>query len=227
MAGENKIVHFLRTLVPLTGAFLPRVLLTLLVLALGIAPLVLAFIFLRGEAFTFWLSAFAAVVPCVFIIISQDIVRTAFWLLCSLTGFAGFYILLGADFLAMTQILVYLGGIMILILFGVLLTARDPLVTRRMPRLNLIVPGMAAAAVLAAGIGFGLSNLAFVQKDGGQSVAQAVLEAPKGTTVYIIGKRLLTDFILPFELASILLLAALVGAAYIARRGEAGAEQQA
>ena len=193
---------------------------------LGVAVLIVAYAKLGGEAFTFWFSAAAAVIPGIFIIMSQDIVRTAFWLLCSLTGFAGFYVLLGADFLALMQVTVYLGGIMILILFGVMLTASDPAVSARVPRLNLIVPGLGAAAVIAFGLLSALGGVSFVQASSGVGVGSVTLPTPVGTTVDEIGTRLLTDYVLPFEIASILLLAALVGAAYIARRGAPTTQEQ-
>lgn len=200
------------------GKFLLAVAGAVVPFALGVAVLLTAYFMLGGAAFVFWACALAAIVPGVFILVSEDIVRTAFWLLCSLTGFAGFYVLLGADFLALLQVMVYLGGIMILILFGVLLTSKDPAVVRRLPRLNLIVPGLGAAAVIFAGVYSALKQTQW-RAVGGAAVSDALIAEPHGTTVFVIGERLLSDFVLPFEIASILLLAALVGAAYIARRG--------
>jgi len=201
--------------------FLSVVLKAVLPFGLSIAVILALYTRLGGPAFTFWLSAAAAVIPGLFIIVSKDIVRTAFWLLCSLSGFAGFYVLLGADFLAITQIMVYLGGIMILILFGVMLTSKDPLLTKRVRRLNNVMPGLAAAAVILVGLIAALQRLHFAEKGSGVDLtAVTQLPRPTGSTVEVIGERLLTDFVLPFEMASILLLAALVGAAYVARRGQ-------
>jgi NADH-quinone oxidoreductase subunit J len=208
------------------GRFLSAVAKAVVPLGLGIVVILAVYGGLGGAAFTFWLCAAAAVIPGVFIIMSEDIVRTAFWLLCSLTGFAGFYVLLGADFLALTQIMVYLGGIMILILFGVLLTAKDPAVTRRIPRLNLIVPGLGAAAVIFAGIYAAIKKTHFVNQ-AGTPISEAVLKPIPDTTVYRIGEQLLSNYILPFEIASILLLAALVGAAYVARRNALPSQRNA
>lgn len=208
------------------GRFLVAVLKAVVPFVLGIAVLLTVYAKLGGTAFTFWLSAAAAVIPGIFILMSEDIVRTAFWLLCSLTGFAGFYVLLGADFLALTQVMVYLGGIMILILFGVLLTAKDPAITRRIPRLNLIVPGLGAAAVIFAGVFVALKQTTFVSKANPEvAVKNADLAALPDTTVYTIGEQLLSNYILPFEIASILLLAALIGAAYVARRGAVASQR--
>jgi len=100
--------------------------------------------------FFFYLFAATSILPGVFVLATKDIVRAAFWLLLALSGFAGLYVLLGADFLAVTQVVVYLGGILILILFGVMLTHRDPAPVRRARRLNIVVPGIAGGAILAA-----------------------------------------------------------------------------
>src|SRR5580704_598005 len=109
----------------------------------------------------FYMFAVVSVLPGVFVLASRDIVRAAFWLLLSLSGFAGLYVLLGADFLAITQVVVYLGGILILILFGVMLTHRDPSLVRRARRLNIVVPGIAGGAVLAAAVAAAMTRAHF------------------------------------------------------------------
>ncbi|MBI4575364.1 MAG: NADH-quinone oxidoreductase subunit J [Planctomycetes bacterium] len=138
----------------------------------------------------------------------------AFWLLFSFAGFAGLYFLLGADFLALTQVMVYIGGILILILFGVMLTRRrdggDSGIARDgAPRgSGLVVQGVTAAGLL------GLLAAAVHTR-----TPWAVREAGEPAyTAAGLGDLLLTDFILPFEVASVVLLVALVGAAYIVRR---------
>jgi len=109
----------------------------------------------------FYLFAATSVLPGVFVLASKDIVRAAFWLLMALSGFAGLYVLLGADFLAITQVVVYLGGILILILFGVMLTHRDPALVKRARRLNIVVPGIAGGAVLAAAVAAAMTRAHF------------------------------------------------------------------
>ncbi|MEZ0229168.1 MAG: NADH-quinone oxidoreductase subunit J [Planctomycetota bacterium] len=100
----------------------------------------------------FYFFAAISILPGIFVLATKDIVRAAFWLLLALSGFAGLYVLLGADFLAVTQVVVYLGGILILILFGVMLTHRDPALVRKARRLNIVVPGIAGGAVLAIAV---------------------------------------------------------------------------
>ncbi len=158
-------------------------------------------------AIVFWLFAAIAVFPALMILIGRDIVRQAFWLLFSLSGFAGLYLCLGADFLGFTQVIVYIGGILILFLFGVMLTRKGDLSLGTERGWARAVPGV-LAGLLAAG---GLSWLAF---------ATPWKEAPRAAdaTVGTIGAKVMTTFVLPFEVVSLLLLVALVGATFIARR---------
>jgi len=162
-------------------------------------------------ALAFYACAGLAVVPAVAILLSSEIVRQAFWLLGTLTGVAGLYLLLGADFLGLTQVLVYIGGILILMLFGVMLTQRakgtygQAPTTRAWPA-GLI--GIGATLMLA---------LAAVAATAGSGRLAPTLPATTGTTRGI-GEALMSGYILPFEMVSIVLLAALVGAAFLARR---------
>ncbi len=161
------------------------------------------------EALLFWTLAVVTIVPAVVVLFVKDIVRLAFWFLATLAGVAGIYLLLGADFLAFTQVLVYIGGILILILFGVMLTHRDPLFMKKGKK-ELFVPGVISGAIILA---------LLVQVIGDTGWFSSPHE-PKPTTAGI-GYALLSDFVLPFEVASIVLLVALVGAANIARRRDA------
>ena len=163
-------------------------------------------------ALGFWSFAALAIVPGVFILLSRNIIRAAFWLLAALLGFAGLYLIIGADFLAFTQILVYVGGILVLILFGVMLTHKDPLFLRRSKQTGTWLPGALAGGLILAGT-------LTVALGTGWKVNEAAPEP--GPTTALIGDLLMTKFILPFEVVSVLLLAALVGAAYVARGKEA------
>jgi NADH-quinone oxidoreductase subunit J len=155
----------------------------------------------------FWLFAALAVAPALMLVASRDVVRAAFLLLGSLAGVAGLYGLLGADFVAFTQVVVYIGGILILLLFGVMLTSRDPVVVGRAPTHALVAPG-----VLAGGIAL-LSGLWVALR-----VPWRTAPAAARPTSTELGELLTTRWVLPFEVVSVLLLAALLGAAAIARR---------
>src|ERR1700681_4614045 len=77
----------------------------------------------------FWVFAALIAVSAIAMVITQNIVRAATWLLFTLGGTAGIYFLLGADFVGATQLLIYVGGILILVVFGVMLTAQGPFIS--------------------------------------------------------------------------------------------------
>jgi NAD(P)H-quinone oxidoreductase subunit 6 len=145
----------------------------------------------------------------------RNIVRSAFALLGTFLGVAGLYALLSADLVAVIQLLVYVGGILVLILFAVMLTSRIAQVK---------------ASNLSLGLGAGLLGLAAVAvplvvvlRRLPWSTAPA---SPATPTTSAIGDALLSTYVLPFEVVSVLLLAALVGAVMLARsRGEERQQQ--
>jgi len=155
----------------------------------------------------FYLLAAVTVGSALGVAFANSIVYSAFALMGTLLGVAAMFVLLGADFLGVVQLLVYVGGILVLTLFAVMLTHRisDVNVSNRavgrLPALVLV--GIAFAWMLwAAG------RAAWVVKDPG---------APAPTT-YGIGNAFLTTYVLPFEIASIVLLAALIGAIVVSRK---------
>src|SRR5438552_10068841 len=79
----------------------------------------------------FWIIAAFTGLSAVAVLVSQNIVRSAVWLLFTLAGTAGVFFLLGADFVAATQLIIYVGGILVLVVFGVMLTAQGPFVTMK------------------------------------------------------------------------------------------------
>jgi NADH-quinone oxidoreductase subunit J len=157
---------------------------------------------------TWYVFAALAVVPSVLLVASRDVVRSAFLLLGSLAGVAGLYGMLGADFVCFTQVVVYIGGILILLLFGVMLTNREPILLHRAPTHALVLPGIFAGAVFLVALLWVTFSV--------QWPAAAAWKA--GPTSEALGDLFMTDFMLPFEVVSVLLLVALIGAAAIARR---------
>jgi len=157
----------------------------------------------------FLLFAVLTVVSASFVVFHRSIVHAGFSLLFTLLGVAGLYAMLGADFLAVTQVVVYIGGILVLVLFVVMMT-RVPQPKRRWRGLDLYVP---------AGI-FGLLLLALIYKvitgTPWPERAPGVAEA----TTAEIGTKLMTDYIFPFEYVSLLLLVAMIGAALLIRESK-------
>jgi len=155
----------------------------------------------------FYLVAAITIGSAMIVAFSRNIIYSAFSLLGTFAGVAGIYVFLGADFVAAVQLLIYVGGILVLILFAVMLTHRitDVEITNR------------AAGRLAALIVVGV----FVYL-----LLQAVRETPWAKAkdvVYLastgkIGDLFLDAYLLPFELASLVLLAAMIGAVVISRK---------
>src|SRR5437660_7393236 len=83
------------------------------------------------QAFLFWSIALVSGGCAVMVVVSQNIVRAATWLLFALGGTSGIFFLLGADFVGATQLLVYVGGTLVLVIFGVMLTAQGPFITMK------------------------------------------------------------------------------------------------
>jgi len=154
----------------------------------------------------FYLLAGLAIVCGLGVALSRNILHSAFCLLGTLSGVAGLYFLLGADFVGVVQLLVYVGGILVLILFAVLLTRE--ITDIKISNLSVsILGGLPASLLLLA------------------MVLHTTFKAPLKTTVVTVaptvdrlGDALLREYLLPFEVASVVLLMALVGSMVIARR---------
>ncbi len=157
------------------------------------------------HAILFYAFAGLALAGGCLVAFSRNIVHSAFALLGAFVGVAGLYAFLSADFLAVIQLMVYVGGVLILILFAVMLTARIDEARISNPTIGR-VPGMALLLVMGA-----LLVYASLKTFAGHPVP-----APAGPTTAGIGDALLSRFILPFEVISVLLLAALLGAVTIA-----------
>jgi NADH-quinone oxidoreductase subunit J len=152
------------------------------------------------------------------VVISKNIMHACIYLLASLIGIAGLYATLGADFVAVTQIMVYVGGVVILMLFAIMLTGGKDFASRAQKLLGLI-PNMGNAwsysiASLVA-IVFALMGLKLFKSINASVTVNP--NTPFESTVDKIGFSLITDHVLAFEISSVLLLGALVGAAIIAR----------
>jgi NADH-quinone oxidoreductase subunit J len=157
----------------------------------------------------FYLIAAITVGSAAGVAFSNSIVYSAFALMGTLLGVAALFVLLGADFLGVVQLLVYVGGILVLTLFAVMLTHRisDVNVSNRaVGRL----PGLAVVGVV-------LFWMVHVARRATWVVSPAGPAAPE-PTIYGIGNAFLTEYVLPFEVASIVLLAALIGAVVVSRK---------
>jgi NADH-quinone oxidoreductase subunit J len=164
------------------------------------------------EVAAFYGFAGLIVLSALVILFTRNVLYAAFSLLLTFLGIAAVYVLAGADFLAVTQILVYVGGILVLMIFGVMLTdkiAGQPVRTQHHNQFWGLVVGGTLFYLLAKSIL--TSNLAVTPWMKNQEMVQT-------STVQPLGIQLMSDFIFPFELTGVLLLVALIGAAYVAQR---------
>ncbi|MDB4126249.1 NADH-quinone oxidoreductase subunit J [Candidatus Marinimicrobia bacterium] len=144
----------------------------------------------------------------IWVVVSPNLVHSAVSLLITLFGVAGLYVFLYADFLAATQVVIYVGGILVLIIFGVMLTNKIDKPVIESNSSNKII-GLFVS-------GFIFSILSFVVLQTNWQIAQNNIEGD--STVKLIGYLILGKYLLPFELISVLLLAALIGSAMLARK---------
>ncbi len=148
-------------------------------------------------------------VAAVYVAASKNIVRCAFALTIVFVGVAGLFVLLSADFIAATQLLIYVGGTLVLILFAVMLSSRisDVNISNRSV-------GVITGLIITSGLG---SILLYIAWSGPWPQKEIITFHP---TTESIGNALLTKWLLPFEVVSILILAGLMGAIVIARKKE-------
>lgn len=155
----------------------------------------------------FYLFALLTVGAAVVTVFSKKIVHSAFALMFALLGVAALYVLLYADFLAATQLLVYVGGILILILFGVMLTSQGHEFSFKAITVNLVPASiLSAATALLLIIVFTTTNW------------NVIVPANREETIYDLGMLLMGDYILPFIAIGVLLLIAIIGAILMATR---------
>lgn len=158
-------------------------------------------------ALAFYALAAAAIAGAIGIILARGIFRSALSLILTLASVAAVYVILGADFLGAVQVLIYVGAIMVLIIFGIMLTPEHV----ELP--DISGPGQAAAAVFVAAAGFLVTTIVVTTSPWSRS-SPIPMDVP---TTEVIGRGLFTTHVLPFEIASILLLVAMIGAIVIAR----------
>jgi NADH:ubiquinone oxidoreductase subunit 6 (subunit J) len=155
----------------------------------------------------FYLLATFTVACALGVALSNNIMYSAFALMGTLLGVACTFVMLGADFLGVVQLLVYVGGILVLTIFAVMLTHRiaDVNVSNR-------AVGRPLAVLLVGAIGWWMIKVA--------TATSWVVKAPGAPepTTYGIGKAFLTDYVLPYEIASLVLLVALIGAVVVSRK---------
>ena len=187
----------------------------------------------------FYVMAIAACGFALAVVISNNIVHMALALVMSLGAVAGLFFLAGADFVGALQLMIYVGGTLVLLVFGVMLTARGSFVTMKTSAGQWLLTGIVGAALLSVLLWSALS----VDRWAGQRVAAAAAPDESTPTAGPIGLGLLgirvdrldsdragdplargmSGYLLPFEVISVHLVVVLIGAAYLARARRRGA----
>jgi NADH-quinone oxidoreductase subunit J len=186
------------------------------------------------QALLFWAIAGVTGAAAIAVVVTQNIVRSATWLLFALGGTAGIFFLMGADFVGATQLFVYVGGTLVLVVFGVMLTAQGPFISMKTGAAEWAVAlgvGILLYAVLAASIltgsQSGSAQTASLPSDPARAantveIGEAFLgieaASPAGQVTGVpYQARKPVSYLLPFEIVSVHLLVVLIGAAYLAR----------
>lgn len=190
------------------------------------------------QSILFWIVAIITGVCAVGVVVTQNIVRSATWLLFALAGTSAAFFLLGADFVGATQLLVYVGGTLVLVVFGVMLTAQGPFINLKAGAAEWAIAAMAGSMLLGVLatiiIGWPLpesqttpevmlhpdeqSASSTVLGEALLGLRQATPRAPlTGIPASHAMPRQQMSYLLPFEIVSVHLLVVLIGAAYLAR----------
>lgn len=159
----------------------------------------------------------ASLVSAIRVVTTQNVIRAALYLVATLAASAGLFLLLSAEFVAWVLVLVYIGAVIVLFLFGSMIT-RAPMVRD----LNLDNPKARPGAAVVALALFAVLSWTSIEAFG-ETEIQAVGEP---TSTAVLGEALLGRFVLPFEIVGFVLLAALIGGITLARRDLTPAEEE-
>jgi NADH:ubiquinone oxidoreductase subunit 6 (subunit J) len=171
----------------------------------------------------FYVLGFITLASALFVAASKNLVRSIFMFFITLFALAGLYVLALADFVAITQVVIYVGGILVLILFAFMLSGKETLNAIQQQKsqfmsVNKIVAFFLVAlffiVLLNMGLKIDADNLPWIKK----SIRLSMDIDAKNPMTDNIGINLMTRYLLPFEALSILLMMALIGAAHLSRK---------
>ena len=154
----------------------------------------------------FWVLSVMLVGSALAVVLSKNLFHAVLWLALALTGTAGIFLLLNAEFLAAVQLRLYAGGIITVVVFAIVVTER--LIGERLSQTNR---GVVSGALVSGGL------LAIIVNTLMQRQLPSTPLPQPGDLTLLVGKQVLTTFVLPFELLALLMLVAMLGAIYFAR----------
>lgn len=168
---------------------------------------------MSAQEYAFVVLAAVGGVSAIAVVTARNVVHAALYLVVALLSVGGVYLVLGAEFVAWTQILIYVGAIVILFLFGLMLT-KAPIGRDTLDNQQRWLGALVGAGVFA--------GLAFLIQDAFKLNDPLVKVETFHATTGAVGQAIFRGYVLPFEAVSFLLLAALIGAVVLARKDEAG-----
>ena len=161
------------------------------------------------DVVAFWVLAALLVGSAMAVVLSKNLFHAVLWLALALSGTAGVFLLLNAEFLAAVQLLLYAGGVVTIVVFAIVVTER--LVGERLSQTNR---GVVTGGVVAAGL------LSIIVNTLTRRELPSTPRPQTGDLTRLVGEQVLTTFVMPFELLALLMLAAMLGAIYFARPEE-------
>ncbi|MEW5995139.1 MAG: NADH-quinone oxidoreductase subunit J [Candidatus Zixiibacteriota bacterium] len=159
----------------------------------------------------FWILATVILVSGFMVVILRNIFHSALFLILCLFGVAGIFILLDAEFLAAAQVLIYIGAVAVLMIFAIMLTSQ-------LASKTIVQTNENAVVSFFVSIMLALSACVLIRETYADIWKYRIGEGPPADNIPTLGKSLMTQFMLPFEVVSVLLLAALIGAIVLARK---------
>jgi len=189
-----------------------QVLIALIVISfvMGVATMMLLFLGQDWEDALFWILASIMIIAGLLVVTMKDIIRCGLAMIVCFGALAGIYVLMGAPLIGAAQVIVYIGAISVLILFAIMLTQTKDAPSRLVFQTQ-VGPAAVASVIIAV-----LIALAVAATDWNASAERIIAGAN------LVASVLFTDFVLPFEIVGVLLLAAVVGGVFLAKREPGG-----
>jgi NADH:ubiquinone oxidoreductase subunit 6 (subunit J) len=173
----------------------------------GIAAVMILFLGQDWADALFWIFAAVMIGSAILVVTMRDIIRCGLAMIVCFGSLAGIYVILGAPLIAATQVIVYIGGISVLILFAIMLTQTKDAPSRLVFQTQAVPAAIASIVVIALAIG-------------ATDWSEADVRIRLATN--LLSTELFDKFVLPFEVVSVLLLAAVIGGVYLAKREKGG-----
>jgi len=167
----------------------------------------------ESASLIFYIIAFVTIMSALMVVSLRNIFHCALFLVLCLFSVAGLFILLDADFLAGVQVLIYVGGIAVLMIFAIMLTRKLTDMRVRQQNEQKVIGALVALCFLLIVVGAMVTTMSV---KGGFPLASKAASTISST--HTLGRLLMTNYVLPFELLSVLLLAALIGAIVLAKK---------